>query len=278
MIAFEDFQQELKFGLLLIADAVHHFGSWQTAIEFIGFSMDGETFAEEPVERVDLRRHQAMGAILLMYDFAFAPSSLEPSEDFEENCLASFISTVPQTACDGRATGWTGQFSRMVLDAFRARQRLIEGRQKRVEPFSIRELALLADMTEGAVRNSLSAERLSARGRKGRDGLEWKEAIRWLSQRRGFRSAPGAWEEQLPSTIDTASSLDELFIALINLGLEKEMPPSWISRTWEGSLGEIPAFAKSAGLEADQLAATMARLWIKEASSEEIPSPRPKRT
>jgi hypothetical protein len=82
----------------------------------------------------------------------------------------------------------------MAADTVLARWKL-EWARAGSEDFTTRELALLADITEGAVRNALADKSESGLraipGTKNPVTIEHAEALRWLKGRRGFIPSPG---------------------------------------------------------------------------------------
>lgn len=132
------------------------------------------------------------------FDFAFNPSFITQVEAHEIKQVLQFMRAVPRAGIS-----WGGDESahrymtpdglcQMTADAAYARLKLSHDPPEDTD-FSIRELALLADMSEGAVRNALADK--SENGLRAISGskpvkVELAEAQRWLAGRRGFIPMP----------------------------------------------------------------------------------------
>jgi len=122
---------------------------------------------------------------------------------------------------------------------FRARRKLSDPGLRSTAVFSVRELALLADMSEGAVRNALSAKGVASRREESKVVVEWAEASVWLRKKRGFRPTPDAAHS--PHTDwETAATLKTLLAALTKFpGAENILLEDWWAGQWSGNLGEV---------------------------------------
>jgi hypothetical protein len=167
----------------------------EAAAGFIGFHVgdEGEYCFQAP-SQVDLSRFQVAASFDRGYDFVFRPSVLNALQEHEAQNLVVFMDGVPRTG--GISSGGeTHRFMtpegccRTVADAVLARRKLEWG-----DDFTPRELALLANMTEGAVRNAI-ADKSESRlrpipGTKNPIRIGHNEAWHWLSGRRGFIPTP----------------------------------------------------------------------------------------
>lgn len=157
-----------------------------------------DEYCNEPPERVDLSRFPISRAFEEGYDFAFRPTVLNGalSSDVVQD-LAQFATNLPSSGgvfSAGELHPFMTQdgLCRTLVDALYARWKL-EWDNLAGHTFTTRELALLADMTEGAVRNALADKSESGlRAIVGSKPLsvDQDEAARWLSERRGFVPTP----------------------------------------------------------------------------------------
>ncbi|EEX14487.1 hypothetical protein CSE45_0879 [Citreicella sp. SE45] len=148
-------------------------------------------------EVVDLSRFPIAAEIEALHAYAFAPTGDDLYDVNALHGMAHFLSSLPREDWDGSVHGFPGQGSPSaladVLDCASARAAL-DGHEEEMTPeLSIRQLALLADITEGAVRNALSqggAAGLTAIPGAKPIRVSLEEARRWLPGRRGFRPTP----------------------------------------------------------------------------------------
>ncbi|SLN77775.1 hypothetical protein [Oceanibacterium hippocampi] len=192
-----EMQQELQTILLFEADHILLGRGEEAAEKFIGFSCgaDGEYLHMDP-ERVDLACFPIAGSFERGYDFAFTPSVLCGLGEHEVQDLIVFMLGTPRAG--GVSSGaelhrfmTPGGYCQTVADAVMARWKLEW--EEGGSDFTTRELALLANMTEGAVRNALAgkgAASLTAIPGSKPVAVAFDEARRWLSGRRGFRATP----------------------------------------------------------------------------------------
>lgn len=266
MFTAEAYERELKLGFLIIADhARRHFGDG-TVEQLLGVKVDGE-LSEVPLSIVNLENVYTGLQLLLMYDFAFGRSGVEPSGDFEETALASFIGLVQPVWAYGDEAPWPKDpLSQRVLDAYRARVRLYTNDEEEAF-FSVRELALLADITEGAVRNALSNKEVTST--KGASGVvvAREEARRWLSKKRGFRD-PRNENEVFPEALSSAESVEMFLVRLAELPAAPEQAKKLRKEGWNGHLADIVEVAKKAGLDERRVALRLSELWIAESARE----------
>lgn len=191
---------ELRIIFLFEADHIA-IGAGEAAAEnFIGIPMpaDGQYCFESP-EKVELQRFSIADKFLRGYDIAFAPSVLIAFDGSEFQDLIVFMNGTPRVGGIG-AGGETHRFMtpdgycQMTADAAFARWKL-EWDESGVgsHTFTTRELALLSNMTEGAVRNALADKTengLRAIPASKPVSVEHDEALRWLRGRRGFVPLP----------------------------------------------------------------------------------------
>lgn len=191
----EEMLGELRRIFLFEADHIALGAGFRQAEAFVGFTpTDGEYINDDPA-RVDLTRFQISSKFERAYDFAFTPS-LSTVIDEEVQDLHVFLDGMPRVGGISLSAGEPNDMvgpegrCRTVAAVALARWKL---EIDRTGEFSSRELALLANMSEGAVRNAMVE--------KGEAGLraipgskpvsvEYQEAKRWLSGRRGFIPLP----------------------------------------------------------------------------------------
>lgn len=184
---------ELKTIFLYEADHIAHGASREKAAAFIGF--EAEQYWNENPDRVDLTGFAIAGAFERGFHFAFLPSAtnLIGGEDIQD--LDVFMQGVPRVGGQRGEGGETHLFMtpeglcRTVADTVHARWKL---EWEEAGTFSVRELTLLANMTEGAVRNALAARDGGLRAIPGSKpvAIAHEDARTWLAGRRGFRPSP----------------------------------------------------------------------------------------
>lgn len=190
---------ELRTIFLYEADHVLISSGSAKAEAFIGFPAGerGE-YLNEPVKRVDLALFAPAADLFeRAYEFAFNRSRLNRFGEHEVQDLLVFMDGTPR-AGGIRSGGEMHRFMtpdgycRMVADAAFARWKL-EWKGDESETFTTRELALLANVTDGAVRMAISDKgenRLKSIPGSKPVAVEFNEAKRWLSGRRGFTPWP----------------------------------------------------------------------------------------
>lgn len=191
----EEMLDELRTIFLYEADHVLISSGKARAEAFIGFSVgeDGE-YLNEPPKKVDLALFSPItGSFERGYEFAFNRSRLNSFGEHEVQDLLVFMDGTPRVG-GVSSGGETHRFMtpdgycRMVADAAHARWKL-EWKGDEAETFTTRELALLANVTDGAVRMAISDKsdnRLKSIPGSKPVAVEFDEAKRWLSGRRGF--------------------------------------------------------------------------------------------
>ncbi|UDL96145.1 hypothetical protein LGH83_08170 [Lichenihabitans sp. PAMC28606] len=197
---------ELRTIFLFEADHLLMGAGPEMAERFVGFEPGdaGEYCHRSPAD-VDLSRFQITTAFNAGYDYAFRPSVMNTLGEGEVQDLHVFMLGTPRAGGIGSG-GETHAFMtqsglcQTVADTVLARWKLEwDGSGTAVHDFTTRELALLADMTEGAVRNALADKSDSGLraipGTKNPVMVEHAEAMRWLKGRRGFIPTPGRASE-----------------------------------------------------------------------------------
>ena len=171
----------------------------EIAERFIGLPLgDEREYCHRSPGEVDLTRFQIAGSFDRGYEYAFRPSFLNSLEEGEVLDLHVFMLGTPK-AGGITSGGETHEFMtpnglcQTVADAVMGRWKL-EWDPHGSNQFTTRELALLADMTEGAVRNALADKSENGLraipGTKNPVEVEHVEALRWLKGRRGFIPSP----------------------------------------------------------------------------------------
>ena len=195
----EEMFTELRTIFLFEADHLLLGAGQEMAERFIGQPLgDEREYFDRPPADVDLSRFPIARSFDNGYEYAFRPSLLNDLDESEVQDLMVFMLGTPKAG--GTVSGAeTHDFMtpdglcQTVADAVMARWKL-EWDSPGSHQFTTRELALLADMTEGAVRNALadkSENRLRAiPGTKNPVEVEHAEALRWLKGRRGFIASP----------------------------------------------------------------------------------------
>jgi hypothetical protein len=182
----DEMEAELREILFIQASQISHAGITQAAIDFIGFEFDFSpvnTPVEADFAKIDLTRFSARAYLTTTYDYAFqVGESWMFSEDDNHNIIA-FAGGVTPEASYGDPSPFLapGSRCRHVIDMAVGRWNL-ESDDSR--DLTIRQLALLASMTEAAVRNSLSTEKIRTRGKP--VAVSPQVAGQWLKARKGF--------------------------------------------------------------------------------------------
>jgi len=173
--------EELKVVLLTQASQIAHAGKIEYAVAFMGFEPEDPSYPYgfKQADQVDLTRFDATHYLDRAYDFGF---QVERYWDWQDG-LAEDIKSLMDGATPVGRDGWSSpvsaenSFCRHAADLAFGRWKLEEGLD-----LSIRELALLAGITEAAVRNALSKERIAVTNGE----VDHTVAQSWLRQRRSF--------------------------------------------------------------------------------------------
>lgn len=192
----DEMLDELRTIFLFEADHLALGKGMEFAEAFIGYKVGtaGEFLHDDP-KLVDLARFEITKTFSQGYDYAFRPSVISICGTDEVQDLAAFMLGTPRgggisSAGELHSFMTPDGLCAQVAEAVQARWKLDldEGYD-----FSTRELALLSDMTEGAVRNALADK--GEGGLKAKPGskpvkVDHAEAVRWLNGRRGFVPTP----------------------------------------------------------------------------------------
>jgi hypothetical protein len=193
----DEMLDELRTIFLFEADHVLLSSGADKAAAFVGFPVgEGNEYLNEPPSRVDLGLFSnIVGSFDRGYEFAFNRSRMNTLGEEEIQDLLVFMEGTPRAG--GVSSGGEMHrfmtpdgFCRIVADTAQARLKLERSSD---ETFSPRELALLANMSEGAVRMAMSDKGDHAlRAVPGAKpiAVELAEAKRWLFGRRGFVPFP----------------------------------------------------------------------------------------
>jgi hypothetical protein len=165
-------------------------GSGELAEKYIGISLDEFSLGSMPgswetdIEAIDLERFHLAGQITSAYDFAFQTGDVTTRTTFNEddwNDLEIFVAGASRCSFGCEPTPLADENSnlRRALDMALARMNLRHGAS-----LTIRQLALLADIGETAVRTSLSADGIRTEGKPAQLSAEIADG--WLNKRRGF--------------------------------------------------------------------------------------------
>lgn len=192
---------ELRTIFLFEADHILMGAGQEMAEHFIGFPVSDEDYEYcfEDSLKVDLSRFPIAGIFDRGYDFAFRPSLMNHVDGSEVQDLIVFMLGTPRAG--GIYSGGelhrfmtADGYCQIVSDAVHGRWKLEFDDGLGGQPLSTREISLLANMTEGAVRNALADKSdnglRAVSGSKNPVIVEHAEALRWLSGRRGFIPTP----------------------------------------------------------------------------------------
>ncbi|MDW9386670.1 hypothetical protein GOA99_18630 [Sinorhizobium meliloti] len=175
--------EELKGILYCQASQIALVGNPEMAVVFFGVNVDDwhDSAKADDLAQVDLTRFDVTRNLQVAYDYAFQTGAYwiyGMEEDIE---VAAFGRGVNPWSFEGSLSPYLYDDSKVrhVVDMALGRFKLEQG-----DDLSIRELALLASMTEAAVRNSLSKESIETQGKPAKVSAE--TALTWLQGRRGF--------------------------------------------------------------------------------------------
>ncbi|AUN29639.1 hypothetical protein [Niveispirillum cyanobacteriorum] len=181
----DEMRNELCAILLFKADDLAMTRDSEAAVSFIGFPSD-HYFKESP-SQVNLRPFRISSTMHVLFDYAFQVGC---ADEFREDLLQDavvFMENIPRAGGQDEKGGETHRFMdadglcSIVVETAGARWKLENGYGSEL---SVRELALLARMTEGAVRNALAGAGIKSKGAKTYVSTEF--AKDWLAGRRGF--------------------------------------------------------------------------------------------
>lgn len=172
---------ELKEILLIQGSQIAHAARDEAALAFLGFAVEfspGRTLDAGDAKRIDLERFAAWSIMSAAYDYAFQVGRSWGYGESDHHAVLAFCGGVTPEASSGEVSPFQAPDSkcRHTADLAIGRYLLEAGYGGKL---SVRHLALLADMSEAAVRNSLSAEKIRA-------PVEASTALKWLQGRKGF--------------------------------------------------------------------------------------------
>lgn len=188
----QDIMGELRKILLIQADHLVIVGSPKLAEAFIGLPQpeDSWNFVDHDPNLVDVKRFNIAHQFDSCFDYAFTPSVLTAHDDSYVQDLQVFMLGIPRTDNGGDMLPFLREgLCHIVAEATLARFNLDEGFD-----LTTSQIALMANMTEGAVRNALAQKGegglRAILGTKNPVMIEHAEALRWLNERRGFVPTP----------------------------------------------------------------------------------------
>ena len=226
-ITRDKLHRELGQILLVEADQITITAGLPVAEAFIGFRLEdnpdhlGE-FMQEPASRVHLHRFEIFRDFEKAYEFV---KHLSPSDDMRDVVfrLKSFCFHAPRSGkhsaiCDSPLPFMTPEgVCRLIADAAYARYKLeLIGS----EVFSIREIALLADVPDDVVRactQRVDADRLQATKYAKSTEIGADDARLWLTGQAGFTSSYG-----VQNVLDSVKTAEELGTSIRNRRFRSE--------------------------------------------------------
>lgn len=196
--AWPEIENSIREAVIAMASILSHFGpddGGATVAAFLGREVeipDPQCLDEQEKASIDITRHHIHGHVQRAYAYAYQLDGWEkasPEDVYEINC--GLLSGYAQTDLHGEPTGLNDLNDlplRRVLETFLARWSWAE----EGSDLTVRQLALLANMTDATVRSSLSKEGLKLStpdddsDGPARNTLAAGDAQQWLSRRRGF--------------------------------------------------------------------------------------------
>jgi hypothetical protein len=175
--------EELKKLLCVQAGHIALTGSTEAAVAFIGFESDAGSYPYEigmdEWKKVDLSRFKIQWRMSAAYDYAFQCGEYWHFDTSHAEDIRAFVGGIPPYDITGSGYIFMSQdgLCRRIADTAYARWNLTDGND-----LTVRELSLLANITESATRTALSREGISAP----EGTLSNDQALDWLRGRRGF--------------------------------------------------------------------------------------------
>lgn len=179
----EEMFEELRGILFIQASQIALVRHPDVADDFLGVAV--EDWSNNPdaddLAKIDLDRFEFTRVLDMAYDFAFQAGAYWRFGADQEFEIAAFGAGVTPHSFEGAQAPYLYDDSKVrhVVDMAIARSHLREEWD-----IGICGLALLAGMTEPAVRNSLSKEGIQTTGKPAK--VEAEVALKWLQNRRGF--------------------------------------------------------------------------------------------
>jgi hypothetical protein len=196
--AWPEIENSVREAVIAMASILGHFGpddGGATVAAFLGREVgipDPQHMDEQEKASIDITRHFIHGHVRRAYAYAYQLDGWEdasPEDVYEISC--GLLSGYAQTDLHGEPTALNDLNDpplRRVLETFLARWSWAE----EGSDLTVRQLALLANMTDATVRSSLSKEGLKLStpdddsGTLARNTLAAGDAQQWLARRRGF--------------------------------------------------------------------------------------------
>lgn len=212
----EAMMAELRRVMMVQANQIAHAGSLDFAQGFIGFETINPfyPYCEDDPGQVDLSRFRATEYLDLAYDYAFQTGQYWLFGDDTAQDVSEFVRGSTPQASNGEESPLANPegVCRRAADTAFGRWKLEKGFN-----LTIRELALLGQMREAAVRNSLSKERIAIEHGE----IDNAIALAWLRQRRDFiatRTLEGRkehWAAHARNLLDR-QAFDEAFATILH--------------------------------------------------------------
>lgn len=202
----EEMFAELRYLLLIEAGRIDLMRGAPATEAFIGFPYEVDEYEakypDSDLKRINLGDFELTRNFDLAYDYAFQRGKWSHFDEVIEQRLRSVTHGFPEFGPEGEQNPYHSENSkcRHVAEMATARYHLAHYEASA----TIRDLALLANMSEAAVRNSLSAENVKPEGKPAR--VDKETALKWLGGRRGYiqnrdEAARGETAEQRTSRI-----------------------------------------------------------------------------
>lgn len=220
---------------------------------------------------IDLSRFRITGCMSQCYDYAFCPTELHDEGWVLELRVDGWLFLLSAYADGGKipeSYGASPYTSSLTFHCHTV-MRTVEARAKldfSDDDLTIQELAVLAEMSEGSVRNAARAAgeaRLQTASDGKRTYISHEEALRWLNGRRGYVPSP-KHRAVSPELVRAAQSTPELGTLLMrlrehqnrsqndlaaDLGWSIEKLSAWENGTYELSLEDSKALAKALDID-----------------------------
>jgi hypothetical protein len=173
---------ELRELIFFQASHIAHVAGNEAASEFLGFPCEIGCFSgpsQGEAEQIDLARFRVWPYLSDAFDYAFQVGRCWNYDESAHTEVSHFDYSVTPHACWGELSLYHEANSKVrhVVDLATARITLDLKRDH--DSLTVRHLALLANMSEAAVRNALSAAKISS-------PVDTEAAEAWLKDRKGF--------------------------------------------------------------------------------------------
>lgn len=264
----QDVLDELRKILLVQGDHLIITAGPNVAEAFIGFPPGPYDWFYEGSDPalIDLSRFNIARLFDWCFDYAFTPSVLTRHDESYVQDLLVFMQGIPKCDNGGDMLPFLSNgLCHTVAEASHARFALEEGLD-----LTTSQVALMANMTEGAVRNALAQKGdgglHAIPGTKNPVMIEHAEALRWLHGRRGFVPTPENLSDDrfLIAQISNSRSARDLgkLLGRIQraafespekaqeaLGWSEEKLQSWLDGTQEFSVEDAAHLAKAINID-----------------------------